>query len=119
MLNTEPLQLFKSLADDTRLRCMSLLVKQGELCVCELTYALALAQPKISHHLANLRKAGLVSDRKSGLWIYYRIHPDLPQWTSNMLNIVITGIDQQEPFATDLSNLLAMPDRPDNLCNTE
>ena len=56
-------QLFKALSDTTRLRCLSLLVNEEELCVCELTHALALPQPKISHHMAALRKAELVSDR--------------------------------------------------------
>ncbi len=112
---TEPTQLFKSLSDQTRLRCLSLLVQQGELCVCELTYALELPQPKISHHLANLRKAGLVSDRKMGLWIYYQIHPELAQWVVDMLSISIQGIQTHEPFASDTKQLMNMPNRPENL----
>ena len=113
----EPTQLFKSLSDQTRLRCIALLVTQGELCVCELTYALGLAQPKISHHLGNLRKTGLVSDRKVGLWIYYQINPELPQWTIEMLKISINGIKNEIPFSSDTTNLLAMADRPVNQCS--
>jgi ArsR family transcriptional regulator len=60
-------QLFRALSDTTRLRSLMLL-DVGELCVCELGHALALPQPKISHHLGALRKSGLVSDRKEGLW---------------------------------------------------
>ena len=115
MLTYNPTQLFKSLADQTRLRCLSLLVRQGELCVCELTYALGLPQPKISHHLGNLRKSGLVSDRKVGLWSYYQIHPDLPEWVINMLKISMDGVKNNEPFASDAITLIEMPDRPDNL----
>jgi len=117
MILNDPLPLFKSLSDLTRLRCLSLLVKQGELCVCELTYALALPQPKISHHLANLRNAGLVSDRKMGLWIYYRLHPELPEWVLAMLRTSMDGIKNEQPFTSDAINLLEMPDRPDNLCS--
>ena len=47
----DPLLLFKALSDATRLRCIVLLATNGELCVCELAYALELQQPKISHHL--------------------------------------------------------------------
>lgn len=113
----EPIQLFKSLSDQTRLRCIALLVTQGELCVCELTSALALAQPKISHHLANLRKTGLVSDRKVGLWIYYQINPELPQWAMETLKISIKGIKNEAPFSDDIDNLLNMVDRPVNQCS--
>jgi ArsR family transcriptional regulator len=115
MFINDPTQLFKSLSDQTRLRCLSLLVQQGELCVCELTFALELAQPKISHHLANLRNTGLVSDRKAGLWIYYQLHPELPQWIIAMLNTTIEGIKNNQPYANDTLHLLEMPDRPDNL----
>ncbi len=117
MLSLEPTQLFKSLSDETRLRCLSLLVQHGELCVCELTYALELPQPKISHHLANLRKTGLVSDSKNGLWIYYKLHPELPEWVTQMLTLSINAIKDTLPFSTDTINLLQMPDRPDNLCS--
>jgi ArsR family transcriptional regulator len=116
MFTNNPTQLFQSLSDETRLRCLSLLVRQGELCVCELTYALSLPQPKISHHLGNLRKSGLVSDRKVGLWIYYQVHPNLPQWIMEMLKIVMNGIKNQEPFTQDASKLIQMPNRPNNLC---
>ena len=117
MQNILPQQLFKSLSDPTRLRCMALLVTHGELCVCELTYALGLAQPKVSHHLANLRKAGLVSDRKAGLWIYYQVHPELPQWVSTMLDTTIQGIKTQVPYSSDSMKLKNMPNRPENLCS--
>ncbi|MCU7939263.1 MAG: metalloregulator ArsR/SmtB family transcription factor [gamma proteobacterium symbiont of Bathyaustriella thionipta] len=112
-----PTQLFKSVSDETRLRCLSLLVQEGELCVCELTYALKLPQPKISHHLANLRKARWVIDRKEGLWIYYRLNPELPQWAMTMIQASIMGIKNDAPYASDLLTLLEMTDRPVNTCS--
>lgn len=71
-------QFFKSLSDNTRLRCVTLLQKEGKLCICELTTALDLSQPKISRHLAQLRQCGLLQDSREGQWVYYRINPKLP-----------------------------------------
>jgi ArsR family transcriptional regulator len=66
-------KIFKSLADETRLRILALLI-EGELCVCEIMAALALPQSTISRHLAYLRKSGWVSDRRQGVWMYYRLN---------------------------------------------
>lgn len=85
----------KILADNTRLRIVLLLMSRSELCVCELTETLQLAQPKISRHLALMRESGLVLDRKAGLWVYYRLHPQLPEWTKQAL-IPIQHISHQE-----------------------
>jgi ArsR family transcriptional regulator, arsenate/arsenite/antimonite-responsive transcriptional repressor len=65
-------RMFRAFSDRTRLRILHLLVP-GELCVCHLVDALDLPQPKVSRHLAYLRRTGLVLARKEGLWIYYRL----------------------------------------------
>ena len=109
-------QLFKALSDPTRLRCIALLVGHKELCVCELTHALALPQPKISHHLGTLRKAELVRVRNKGLWNYYRINPDLPEWVIDVLQISVKGVEE-EPFASDAVALSEMPNRPGRICS--
>ena len=67
-------QLFKALADETRLRILMLLYAEGELCVCDLIAALLLPQSTVSRHLAYLKKAATVLDRREGLWIYYSIN---------------------------------------------
>jgi ArsR family transcriptional regulator len=64
--------LFRALADRTRLRILDTL-RDGEICVCDIVGALNLAQPKISRHLAYLRKARLVTARKDGLWMRYKL----------------------------------------------
>ncbi len=69
-----PIQLFKILADETRLGIVLLLSELGELCVCDLCTALDQSQPKISRHLALLRESGLLLDRKQGKWVHYRFH---------------------------------------------
>lgn len=72
----ENVQLYKSLADETRLRILALLLGEGELCVCDIIAALKLPQSTTSRHLSHLRKAGWVTDRRCGLWIYYSIRDD-------------------------------------------
>ena len=67
-----PIQLFKILADETRLGIVLLLSELGELCVCDLCTALDQSQPKISRHLALLRESGLLLDRKQGKWKRFR-----------------------------------------------
>jgi len=68
--NGEPAFLFKTLADPTRLRLLNLLAC-GETCVCELTDTLRVVQPKVSRHLAHLKRAGLVEARRNGKWMHY------------------------------------------------
>jgi ArsR family transcriptional regulator len=64
--------IFKALSDETRLRIIKLL-EQGELCVCDITAALDMVQPKVSFHLSALKEAGLIKDRKEGKWIHYSL----------------------------------------------
>lgn len=66
------LAVFKACADETRLRILFLL-SEGELCVCEIVAVLDMPQGKISRHLSVLKHAGLVSDRRNGIWIYYSL----------------------------------------------
>jgi ArsR family transcriptional regulator len=71
--------LFKALADPTRLRLISLM-GEDEVCVCFFVEVLKTNQPKISRHLAYLRRAGVVSARREGKWMHYRIiEPPDPQ----------------------------------------
>ena len=63
---------YSALSDKTRLRLLSLMTR-GEICVCHLQGALQTNQPKISRHLAHLRKAGLVEGRRDGRWTHYRL----------------------------------------------
>ena len=65
---------FKALADPTRLRILGLLMG-GEVCVCDIHGSLGIPQPKASRHLSYLKKSGLVSARKQGLWVHYQMAP--------------------------------------------
>ncbi len=106
----DPITLFKSLADNTRLRILLLTHDQQELCVCELTAALGESQPKISRHLAQLRNAQLLSDRRQGQWVYYRINPTLPAWTATVL--ATSHSANTNMISNDLKRLKAMGSRP-------
>jgi len=68
---------FTALADPTRLHMLALLLRRGELCVCDFVETLGITQSKASRHLRHLWTAGLLEDRRAGLWVYYRIAPDL------------------------------------------
>jgi DNA-binding transcriptional ArsR family regulator len=74
---------FKALADETRLRILSLLIAR-EKCVCEVMVALDLTQPTASHHLGILETAGLVKHRKEGKWVFYSLCD--PLRVKDMLN---------------------------------
>ena len=64
---------FKALADETRLEILALLTSHGELCVCDLQEVLGIIQSKTSRHLQYLKHAGLLTDRREGLWVHYRV----------------------------------------------
>ncbi|MBA4502358.1 metalloregulator ArsR/SmtB family transcription factor [Marinobacterium marinum] len=104
------LDVFKVLADETRLRSVLLIQREGELCVCELVEALAETQPKISRHLAQLRKAGVLADRRQGQWVFYRLHGELPDWVRQMLQQV--GAQEQAGLRQALARLEGMLSRP-------
>ncbi|WP_407310350.1 metalloregulator ArsR/SmtB family transcription factor [Pseudomonas sp. nanlin1] len=102
--------LFKCLGDETRTRIMLMLAEQGELCVCELIWALEDSQPKVSRHLAQLRTCGLLEDRRQGQWIYYRLHPQLPAWVLEVLQVTLKA--NQALIAQDTGRLSSMEGRP-------
>jgi len=77
-------RIFRAFADRTRLRILHLL-GPGELCVCDLVRVLGMPQPKISRHLAYLRRAGLVTSRKDGLWMHYALAPAKGRFHGKML----------------------------------
>ncbi|WP_448548522.1 metalloregulator ArsR/SmtB family transcription factor [Thalassotalea fusca] len=102
--------LFKVLSDDTRLKILCLLVQEQELCVCEFMSALNDSQPKISRHLALLKKQQIVVDRKHKQWVFYSIHPSLPDW----FRVVLEHTYQSNlDYISESSQALrAMGDRP-------
>jgi len=93
-MTTTPLSaltFFKALSDETRLAIVLLLQHHGELCVCDLIEVLHISQPKISRHLALLRKTGILQARRQQQWMYYRLHTTLPAWCRNICNDLLAA----------------------------
>ncbi len=80
-------RLFKSLSEETRLRILLLLQGHGELCICDLMAALELPQSTISRHVAYLKNAGWLQDRRGGVWMYYSLVSDLPKPSADLLQV--------------------------------
>ncbi len=106
------IETFRLLGDETRVRALALMAREGELCVCELVAALALSQPKISRHLAALREGDLIEARRDAQWIFYRVSPSLPDWQKQALNAALTGIAAEPILKQDKTRLDTMKDRP-------
>lgn len=110
----QAIELFKALSDATRLKIIMLINLERELCVCELMTALNDSQPKISRHLAQLKRMGLVLDRKQKQWVFYRLDPQLKGWMKTMIT---EACDDSEQFLSECKiNLKAMSDRPNMCC---
>ena len=110
VMNLSPHIFFKCLGDETRARIMLMLCAEGELCVCELIWALDDNQSKVSRHLAQLRACGLLADRRQGQWVYYRLHPDLEQWALDVLTLTTRA--HTSWLHDDQGRLASMADRP-------
>ena len=97
--------LFKALADGTRLRIINL-IGDDEVCVCFFVAVLKTSQPKISRHLAYLRRAGVVSARRDGKWMHYRIvePPDLR--AAKIFREVRTWLTSEGTMQRDRSRLM-------------
>ncbi|MGK5088831.1 metalloregulator ArsR/SmtB family transcription factor [Bdellovibrionota bacterium FG-2] len=67
-------QVFKALSDETRLKMVALLLRRGELCVCDFVEGMRISQSKASRHLRYLQRAGLLEDRREAVWVYYRVN---------------------------------------------
>lgn len=109
-----PNELFSLLSDETRLRCLVLLQKEGELCVCEIGQILGSIQPKISRHLALMRSSGLVSDERRGQWVYYSLNQSLPDWTKKIIESTCENLMSEEPYRSDIKKIRSL--KKDNIC---
>lgn len=89
---------FKALSDETRLQIMALLLDNEELCVCDFVGTLDLTQSKASRHLRYLFNAGLVEDRREGLWMHYRLSSRLTPQQKVLVKALANALD---PAATD------------------
>src|SRR5438094_719982 len=96
--------LFRALADHTRLRLLNLM-GDDEVCVCFLVEALGVTQPKISRHLAYLRRAGIVAARREGKWMHYRLVPPPSHASAAILEQTLNALRNDEKFENDHERL--------------
>ncbi|NOX97946.1 MAG: metalloregulator ArsR/SmtB family transcription factor [Nitrospirae bacterium] len=105
------LTIFKALSDETRLRILVLL-SERELCVCQLEAALGLSQARVSRHLTVLRNAGLVHDRREGLWIFYSLACPENELEKSVHRILKSCFKKDRSFKEDISNMRKCLDIP-------
>jgi ArsR family transcriptional regulator, arsenate/arsenite/antimonite-responsive transcriptional repressor len=95
----DTVEVFKGLSDRTRLRITTLLT-HGELCVCDLMEILALPQSTISRHMARLKSAGIVQDRRAGKWVYYSLQNG--GFPENIRRFFLKELSGEDPYLSDL-----------------
>jgi ArsR family transcriptional regulator len=97
-------QLFAALADRTRLRLLNL-IQGREVCVCYLVDVLEQSQPKVSRHLAYLRRAGIVRARREGKWMHYSIERPADTGAAAILEATLRSFDSDREMKSDLAKL--------------
>jgi ArsR family transcriptional regulator, arsenate/arsenite/antimonite-responsive transcriptional repressor len=113
--------LLKALADETRLQMLALLLERPELCVCHFERTLSIGQSKASRHLRYLLNAGLVADRRDGVWMHYRLAEELPAKRQLILDAVSQNLDPVllEDLRARLEGSLAVPEGSGSCCPTK
>ena len=97
-------QLFAALADPTRLRLLNLM-NGREVCVCYFVEILKQGQPKISRHLAYLRRTGIVEARREGKWMHYRIERPVDVRAASVLDATLKSFETDREMQADLARL--------------
>ena len=80
--------------------------------MCELFQSLDVPQPKMSRHLAVLRDASVLAQRREGTWVFYRLDPQLPAWAYRMLGLMVEGVSNGVPYRGDAERLATAAIRP-------
>ena len=102
--NAEIALVFRTLSNPTRLRLLNLL-SQGEVCVCHLADTLDVVQPKVSRHLAYLKRAGFVETRRDGKWMHYQWSKQSHPLTRVVLDELRSWMDQDGVMNRDRQKL--------------
>ena len=97
---------FAALADRTRLRLLNLM-RDGEVCVCFFAEAIGTNNPKISRHLAYLKRASLVVGRRDGKWMHYRIQQPRNKYAAEVLPSTMRMLKEDGEFESDRNRLIA------------
>jgi ArsR family transcriptional regulator, arsenate/arsenite/antimonite-responsive transcriptional repressor len=111
-------KLFHALADSTRLRLLNLM-NGREVCVCYFVEILKTSQPKISRHLAYLRRAGIVAARRDGKWMHYRLVPRPSHAGEKILKHALHAVGQDKRFKADRERLKLACCRPQSFVSLQ
>lgn len=98
---------FAALSDKTRLRLLNLM-REAEICVCFFTEVIGTNQPKISRHLAYLRKAGIVAVRREGIWAHYRIIEPKNSHAAKVFREILEWLKEDEEMQRDYFQMSKM-----------
>jgi len=98
-------EIFKSLADETRLRLLILLQGGNEHCVCDLMQALDMPQSTVSRHLAYLKRNGWLQDRRGGIWMYYSLNKERDGFLQAQLVLIINQLAESSVCRADKQRL--------------
>ncbi|MGH9781922.1 MAG: ArsR/SmtB family transcription factor, partial [Candidatus Acidiferrales bacterium] len=97
-------RIFRALADPTRLRLLNLIAGR-EVCVCYFVEILRLSQPKVSRHLAYLRRAGFVASRRDGKWMHYRLESPKSEAAAKILRETLNHLKNEPEMRRDVARL--------------
>ena len=106
-------EFFAALADRTRLRLINLM-RGGEVCVCFFAETLSTNNPKISRHLAYLKRAGLVAGRRDGKWIHYSLNPPKDEKAAEMFASLLKTLETDTEMQADRAALVNVCCSPRN-----
>ena len=113
----EILSIIKALSDGNRLRVIVALMKHKELCVCQITEMLRLAMATVSRHMSVLQNAGLVSSRKDGRWVYYKLSETFPEILEKWIKVSLGKSPEIELDQKTMETILSYD--PDDLCKKQ
>lgn len=111
------LSITKALADGSRMRVVSALLRHEELCVCQLVELLRLSTPTVSRHMAVLLGARLVQSRKDGRWVYYRVADEFPGHLGKWFESEVFSAEGIKADEIILKQILAAP--VEELCRNQ
>jgi|GEM_PF-338066 len=100
-------RVFKALSDESRLRILNLLFHSGELCVCDIESVMGFTQTKVSRHLSYLKRAGVVEDRRQGLWMLYSIARPKDEEQREVVDFLGSLLKANDVAKEDARNLAA------------
>jgi ArsR family transcriptional regulator len=100
-VNINHTEIFATLSNETRLRCLYLTARHHEVCVCEVVDTLGIAQPTASKALNALKAAGLVKDRRDANWVYYRLNESMPKWIEAIVRATVDQLARSKTYLAD------------------